>query len=385
MEDKAFLQHALEQSFLHPLVIESERIKITSDSFCCETLQISDTEFLYAQPYRITAEQIKKYMQNISAVISTRQNKRLYTEYELYKHDLTENIIVPNTYPDIKKIGKQLDLQTVSRQSAQKKKITATLFPPSFITEFNKITEQYTAVLNRCKELLKQNQKAVGLSLIADFAAIFEQNMKKFGLSHFVFWINRKRFLYYLNEAAQLLKTHQQLDADFCRTHTFFGEKIKLMHKSVAQCHTMLHELVRLLQEMSFDSQLYGIVQELLVSRQRFDNALKQYRSQNPADNVAQITSIRHNMSDIFKSYALLCYFNGVRCAFEYKYLNEAPQQRNPELPTVSPQDEIKKIAKIVGESTKIDSSAGKLGKLYTSALGKYASTQRKLQSLLTH
>ena len=134
MEDKAFLQHALEQSFLHPLVIESERIKITSDSFYCETLQISDTEFLYAQPYRITAEQIKKYMQNISAVISTRQNKRLYAEYELYKHDLAENIIVPNTYPDIKKIGKQLDLQTVSRQAAQKKKITATLFPPSFIT-----------------------------------------------------------------------------------------------------------------------------------------------------------------------------------------------------------------------------------------------------------
>ena len=383
MEDKAFLRYALEQSFAHPLIVRPERIKAVADSFQSTTLQISDTKFPNIGHFDISAEQIKKYAQNIPSAVNLRQNKRLYAEYELYKHDLTENIIMPNNYPDLKEIGLQLDLLTVNRQSAQKKKITATVFPPSFTTEFNKITEQYNADLQLYQKLLKQNPLAVGLSLIADFADIFEQNLKKFGFSHFNFWINRKRFLFYLNEAAQLLKTHQQLDENFCRAHVFYGEKLKIMRHSAAQCHDMLQELVKLLQEMAFDSQLCGIVQELLVSRQRFNSALKKYRTQNPVDNVDQITALRHNMSEVFKNYALLCYFNGVRYAFENKYLNEAPQQRNPELPTVSPQDEIKKIAKIVNESTKIDSSAGKIGKLYAAAISKYNSSQRKLQALL--
>lgn len=383
MEDKAFLQYALEQSFLHPLVMKSARIGIVSHQFCHSTLRISDSEFPNAQPFDLTADKIKKYAQNISSAISPRLNKRLYTEYALYKHDLTENIIIPSTYPDIKKISEQLDLQTVNRQSAQKKKITATIFPPAFTEDFHKITEKYNANLDQYKKILQQNPKAVGLSIISDFVVAYEQNLKNFRFSHFNFWINRKLFLYYLNEAAQLLKTHQKLADDFCSTHTFYGEKFKIMQKPAIQCHMMLQELVELLKEMSFDSQLCNIVQELLVNRQRFNSALKIYRSQNPVDNVDQITALRHTMNEVFKNYALLCYFNGVRYAFENKYLNEAPQQRNPELPTVSPQDEIKKIAKIVAESQKIDSSSGKIGKLYTVALNKYNMSHRKLSLLL--
>ena len=127
MEDKAFLRYALEQSFSHPLITLPERIKIVADSVRPEMLQISDTKFPDIGHFDLSVEQIKKYAQSIPSVVSSRQNKRLYAEYELYKHDLTENIIIPANYSGIKGVGRQLDLQIVNRQSAQKKKITATI------------------------------------------------------------------------------------------------------------------------------------------------------------------------------------------------------------------------------------------------------------------
>ena len=66
-------------------------------------------------------------------------------------------------------------------------------------------------------------------------------------------------------------------------------------------------------------------------------------------------------------------------CAFENKYLNECPEIRHPALPTVSPQNEIKKIAKIVEESRKIDAESGKIKQLYLRTLKEYEESQQKL------
>lgn len=381
MEDKAFLQYALEQAFLNPLPETPTRIK---SSASVNDFYFSDNESPEFDPYILSRSQLQKFASNAKNAVYPRQNKRLYAEYEIYKHDLTENIVMPSNFPNIKEIAKQLDLQRVNRQSAQKKKITATIFPSDFTAEFKKITLQYVEILKQCNIVLNRNQAAVHLSLITDFAILYTQITKKFSLSHFTLRLNHKRMLFYINEAAQLLKTHQRLSDDFCQTHNFFGEKLPFTRHAAAQCRFWFSQLIHSLQNMTDDTRLYELVQALLVSRQRYTDSLKKYRAENPADNVEQITAIRHNMQELFKSYAFLWYLNGVRSAFENNYLNEAPQQRNPELLTVSPQDEVKKISKIVEESRKIKAVSGKIDTLYASALKKYDTIHQKLQQMLS-
>lgn len=380
MEDKAFLQYALEQAFLKPLSETPTRINSLSSA---GDLYFDDKEYTEFNSYIIKHAQLHKFSLNAKTAVSPRQNKRLYAEYELYKHDLTENIVMPNNFPNIKEIATQLDLQYVNRQSAQKKKVTATIFPAGFTEEFRKITLQYADDLKQCQAFLRRNKTAVHLSIIADFATSYTQIIQKFSFSHFTLWLNRKRMLYYLNEAAQLLKTYQKLDDDFCQTHTFYGEKMSFMRHSAAQCRFWFGQLIHALQNMTDDARLYDLVQALLVSRQRYADSLKEYRAENPADSVEQITAIRHNMQELFKNYAFLCYLNNVRFAFENKYLNEAPRQRNPELLTVSPQNEMNKIIKIVEDSRKLKPLAGKINILYVSSLRKYEAVRQKLMQLL--
>ena len=86
-------------------------------------------------------------------------------------------------------------------------------------------------------------------------------------------------------------------------------------------------------------------------------------------------------MQDLFNKYVFLTYLNGVRFSFENKFLNEYPQKRHPPLPTVSPQDEIKKISKIVEESRKISAESGKLNRIYVQALKDYEDSRQKLVS----
>ena len=46
--------------------------------------------------------------------------------------NLSENIIMPPDFAELRKAEQVLDLNSVSRQAAQRKKITATIFPAAF-------------------------------------------------------------------------------------------------------------------------------------------------------------------------------------------------------------------------------------------------------------
>lgn len=380
MNDKAFLQYAMEQSFIFPQVGTAEIAVLSRSLEKNAGYTFTDNRHPHIMPYSLPVAMTRKYTK--SALYDIRHNARLYTEYNLLKHDLSENIIMPAEFAELSKAKQVLDLDNVSRQAAQRKKITATIFPSAFIDQYKNIRAEYMADTQKAAEVYQKNPIAVNIALLNDFADMFQKFMKKTHLPHLALKLNKKRLLYYLNEAAQLLKTHQILSWDFCETHNFYGEDKKFFRKEVRYCRDTFEKLIKLMCQLPDEPQLFAVIQELLISPQKFHNALKIYREKHECKNADKIAELRHKEQKLFRYFAILQYLNGARAAFENKFLDECPQKRPLALPTVSPEEELKKISKIVAEGRAIN-AAGKLCAMYMTALKNYGDVHQEfLQAL---
>ncbi len=382
MNDKAFLRYALEQSFLRPNNNSAESVVLQYNETNSTGYTFIDKKHSDIVPYLLPYSAVKKYKSSVAHDVG--RNNALYAEYERYKHDLAENIIIPDNIPEAVRARQVLDLMTVNRQSAQKKKIAATLIPASFALKMKEVHQKYHEIMQTADLALQKNPAAVDLSLIKDFERSYTSVMHRFGLIHPLNRLNKKRMKYYLNEAAQILKSHHPLDEDFCITHCFYS--IKFVNKSDSQiCTDRLRMLVAQLQRMAHQPQLLTLAQILLADRKKYLQALNNYAADNKINDSARIESIRREAQKLFEKYALLCYLDGVRFAFENKFLNECPAPRHPPLPTVAPQEELKKISKIVAESYQIGSAAGKVGKLYDLALQDYENSLHNFSSFFVN
>ena len=383
MQDADFLNQALKQSFLHPIVHSADGVFMADYTGLTGCLRFSDNRFGMLLPCPLPLSDIKKYLNLTSRAVNIRHNPRLYEECEVYKHDISENIIIPSTFLQNSRIKEELDLVEVNRQSAQKKKVVATIFPSEFMQKYRTLKDSYSANIKQAEEVLLKNQKAYNLSLISDFAATYKKLINKYNISDFILWLNKKRLRYYLNEAAQLLKSNQIISIDFYEDHSFHGENCPPVRHKAIQCRNNLKQLLFLLQKMGHEPVLLSMAQAVIAHNKNFAQMLSEYRDNNKCENAAAVVNIRHAMQDLFNKYVFLTYLNGVRFSFENKFLNEYPQKRHPPLPTVSPQDEIKKISKIVEDSRKISAESGKLKQIYMQALKDYEDSRQKLISAI--
>lgn len=384
MQDCDFLNSALEQAFRHPIIHSEHGLSMIDYTHLTDCFRFCDDYHNSLLPFALPLANVKKYSSLSGRAVKQRHNPRLYAEYEIYKHDLAENIIVPPDYAEVSAYRKKLDLSEMSRQAAQKKKIVATVFPAIYQEQYQKLQEQYPIHIQKCEEILLQNQKAYNISLINDFVLSYKRTLSQFNISNFVLWLNKKRFRYYLNEAAQLLKSHQAVSVDFYEDHPFIGDKYNITRHKVMECKNNLKQLLFLLKKMAHDHQLLNMAQAVIAHKKNFAQMINEYRGTDKLENLSSISALRHCMQDLFNKYALLTYLNGVRFAFENKYLNECPETRHPALPTVSPQNEIKKIAKIVDESYKINAESGKIKQLYLHSLKEYEESQQKLIAVMS-
>lgn len=383
MQDTDFLLQALKQAFLHPIVHSVNGVSFIDYTGITDCLRFCDDRHGMLLPSPLPLKNIKKYAQSAARAVNRRHNPRLYAEYDAYKHDLIENVVMPNDFPQLLQAKKLLDMVEVNRQSAQKKKVVATLFPSEFLAKYKLSGEEYTAAVRQAEQVLLNNQNAYDVALISDFAAAYKKIIGVFNISDFMLWVNKKRFRYYLNEAAQLLKSKQVLSVDFYEDHPFHGENYEIARHKIMQCKNNLKQLLFLLQKMAHNPRLLSMAQDVIAHRKNFAQTLSEYRAEHKCDNFSAISALRHNMQDLFNKYAFMIYLDGVRFAFENKYLNECPIQRYPSLLTVSPQDEIKKIAKIVDESRKIDAESGKIKQIYMQALKDYTDSYQRFTASL--
>ncbi len=374
MDDKAFLKYALEQSFYHPLVNSAEGLSVQTEQMDTGFV-LKDISHRELTDYILPHSQIKKYLKSVE--YDTRHAFGLYAEYDLYKHDVRENIIIPEDFAPVATARRQLDLLTVNRQSAQKKRVCARIIPVWFAPKLKEIHLQYRQTMQNIEIVLSQNPDAVNLSILNDFVSGYKQMMRLCHFNHLGLWLNKKYFKYYLNEAAQILKSGYPLPEDFMESHKFVAENSLCMGKAARICKAKLGTLAALLQQLKNETPLLTLVQTLLADSQKFTVDLNTYRNNKKIADISKIGTLRHNAQYLFESYALLCYLNGVRFAFENKYLNECPEPRQPALPTVAPAEEIKKVERIVFESHKIDASNSKICRIYTSAVQNYAQIQQ--------
>ena len=380
MNDKAFLRYALEQSFIRPCNTAAESMILHYELSSSRNYVFTDKKHLNLIPYFLPFSQAKKYAKTVAGDIG--HNQQIFAEYERYKHDLTENIIIPENMPELKKAHQVLDLQQINRQSAQKKKIAAAVIPATFTYKMKEIHLQYQMIFQKVQNELQKNPDAVNLSLIRDFAKQYSDNMRYFSLLHPFYRLNKKRMNYYINEAAQILKSSHPLDEDYCISHCFHD--VKLFGKTVSQrCTNMLSEYLAQLKQMSHQPKLLNLVQILLANRNKYLKEAEKYATDKKITDIERITTLRHGIQALFEKYAFLCYLDGVRFAFENKFLNECPEPRHPPLPTVSPQEELKVVSLIVAESYKIDATSGKIKKLYLEALQNYENEFNQLNNLI--
>ncbi|MBR1600110.1 MAG: hypothetical protein IJ677_00875 [Alphaproteobacteria bacterium] len=383
MNDYDFLHQALEQAFLHPIVFSANGVSMVDYSNLTDCLRFNDNLHHLILPYPLSNESIKKYAALSEKAVKQRHNVQLYDEYKIYKHFMGENTIVPTNYPETQSMCELLNLPELSRQAAQRKKVSATIFPSNFMSECPNLFEQYRILAHRAEEYLQANLQAYNLTLINDFALTYKKIIKKFNISDFILWINKKRFRYYLNEAAQLLKSHQVISVEFYENHPFYGEKYDIAHYKIMQCKNNLKQLLFLLQKMSHEPQLLSLAQRLLADKKIYNDMFVKYRNLHKVENVLTASSVLHNLQNAFNKYSLLLYLEGVQFAFENKYLVEMPVKNQPPLPTISPQNEIKKISKIVEESKKIIPVSGKISQIYTQAIKDYKDAIQKLSASL--
>lgn len=369
MDDKAFLQYALKQSFTQPIVNSADGVLWDKDASSSDEYLFFDTCRTDLLPFVLPSEQLKKY--NGAIAHDIRGNSNLYREYDMYKHDLNENITIPENVPEIAAARQQLDMVTVNRQSAQKKKIIATLIPVKFITKLKAIRQDYKGSRLKIQNILDSNPDAVNLSILDDFCRLYLQTTAMFKWYHPFWCLHKKNLNYYLNEAAQIMKSHHPLPDDFCATRTFKGEKSLLRRKSATVCTLKLRQMVILLQKIANKPKLLTLAQILLTGYPQYNHELTKYRQDKQIDNTAAISSLRHTEQLLFEKFAFISYLDGVRFAFEHKYLNESPQPRHPALPTVSPLNELKMVAQIVSESRNIVTE-GKIAQIYNQALTEY-------------
>ena len=381
MNDKAFLQYALEQSFLKPVINSAYGLAMSDYSKTSANLAFNDMKHKNLTTYFLKISDIKKRIALVA--YDVKNSKILHEQYELYKHDVSENIIIPDNTPELKNLQQQYNMVSVNRQSAQKKKVMAAIMPADYDLRVKEAYENYFAVVEEARRLLDINLVAENISKMNDFAGIYKHIMNTANSVNPLFLLNRKRLILYINEAAQILKSEHPLAADFCETHSFWGENICFFSKSAKHYKNELQYMISLLKNMAHEPKLLGLAQTLFADRNKYIAELNAYRNETAARNITEVTFLRHNLQKLFNLYCSLVYLDGVRFAFENQYLNECPVQKHQALPTVAPQEELKKIGKIVQESTKIRDNNSKIRKVYVQALNNFNGVYQEVKNLL--
>jgi hypothetical protein len=90
------------------------------------------------------------------------------------------------------------------------------------------------------------------------------------------------------------------------------------------------------------------------------------------AENIADVLAFKQTTQKVFNGFAEMCYLDAVKTAFIQIYLAQCPVERHPELPTVAPEREFRKVQKLLKANEKIDCSKSKTGQLFTQTSATY-------------
>ena len=381
MNGQTFLQKALEKSFLKPIMTDYNNIDFIfcRDSSGCFVMgDKSDCQFA---PCLISRADIKNLIN--ASWYDVRHSLELNKEYETFRHYFEENIIIPENSSTIQSLRLWLDLTSVSRQAAQKKRVIAALMPPTFKETIITMEKEYRAALKKIQLCEQENLDAVEIAQITDFVTSYKKIRRKSHLLDLVFFANKFKMRRYLLSALKIIRQTGTVPPEFELSHTFLGNLTKWGQKYADSYRNDMFELIGKLKIFAQNSSLLDLAEIFLASPQKYKTAFKEFCNQRRAPNLDDILAIKKAAQTMFNEFAKLCYLEGVRKAFEINFLDECPAAQNPQLPSVSPNEEIGKIRNIVESCHQLDCQKTLTGRSYNEALKRYHDSQEQINQIL--
>lgn len=382
MSGQTFLQKALEQSFKQPLMTDYNNIDFV---FCRDSsgnFIMGDKSECNFAPCLISAAEIKNCINN--AYHDIRHSLTLNREYESFRHYFEENIVIPEKTPTIQSLRLWLDLTSVSRQAAQKKRVIAAIMPPQFKETIAEMEKGYRAAIKKVRLCEKENLDAVEIALISDFTTAYNKIMFSFSWRDCLFFGNKKRLHKALLDALDLLQEKKDIPTQFELSHTFLGNKYKWSRNYANKYRSDMLLLVTKLKNLSHNSCLTELARTYLKNRSLYQQNFHNFCNSRKAPNLDDIIAIKKAAQTMFNEFTKLCYLEGVRKAFEVIFLDTCPSPQNPPLPSVSPNEEIGKIRNIVESCRQIDCKKTKTGNFFYHSLENYRNSRKEIDKILT-
>ncbi len=382
MSNQEFLQQALEKSFQKPLMTDYNNIDF---SFCRDSsgnFIMGDRSACHFAPSLIPITQIKDYINTAQYDVS--HSSDINREYKTFCHYFSENIIIPEDSPSIQSMRLWLDLTSVSRQAAQKKRVIATIMPTEFKQTIANMEQGYREALKKIQICEEENLDAVEIALITDFAESYKATMRKFYWTDIIyFFANKKLLRNHLTDAFKIIKTQGKIPPEFELLHTFRGNNHKRFGPYADIYRSHMFSLIGKLQNMAHNASLLELAELYMQHPKQYTEAFNTFRNQRRAPNLSDILAIKKSAQIMFDEFTKLCYLEGVRRAFEINYIDECPFPQNPQLTSVAPNEEIGKIRNIVESSRQIDCRKTKTGCIYHQALENYRKAYAKIDKIL--
>ena len=364
MNDTQFLQYALEQSFRHPNFKNFNQIDFQFD-FDAEGNGVFVPSNNNLSLYLISAAKIKKMIKSARA---DAKQENIVQEYQTFKHDFTENIIIPKNIAEINQLCELLNIELTDRQTAQKQRLTAMLMPPDFAAQVEQSGKQYRQCLAKLRKYQKDHAMAWSIALVKEFASYHRRVMRRFMGWSIWGWKNKRLLQKYLTEAVEILLSGERLPSDFAETKTFIGRRSRDAYLRALQ------QFVLKISAMSGNEALLILIKNFLLDYKTYVKEFKIFRQMQSTENVADVLACKQMAQKVFNCFAEMCYLDAVKTAFTQVYLDQCPVERHPELPTVAPEREFRKVQKLLKANEKIDCTKSKTGQLFAQSSANYQS-----------
>ena len=381
MNGQTFLQKALEQSFQKPLMTDYNNIDFVFCRDSSGSFIMGDKSECHFAPCLISSSEVKDYIN--TSWYDIRHSSELNHEYEKFRHYFEENIIIPEDNHSIQSLRLWLDLTSVSRQAAQKKRVIAALMPPRFKETIAEMEKGYRDALKKIKICEQENLDAVEIAQITDFTDTFRKAIFSFHWQDIFFFANKKRLHQALIDALDIIAEGNSILPKFELQHPFMGANCKLSKSYANHYRSNMLTLIDKLKNFSNNQSLLDLARLYLTSPRQYKTTFKDFCNQRHAPNLDDILAIKKAAQVMFDEFTKLCYLEGVRKAFEVKFLDTCPATQNPQLPSVSPNEEIGKIRNIVESCRQIDYQKTKTGRFYRDALQKYKDAREQIDKIL--
>lgn len=375
MNDIGLLQNAVEQAFRRPILKNFNNIDFQyyADA-AANCVFIAGSKYL--APFILPRKQIDKFIKN--ATRDLHRSTTILSEYQNFRHDYKENIIIPDDIPEIAQLKTALGLTGINRQIVRKKRICAELTPPDFSKDLIKFEPDYHHLLAKVYQFQKNNRDTLEYTVLQDFIKAHRYFMRH--LHSFSLWspLNRHRLQQYTIEVLQRLIMKQDLPSEYYLSKRFFGRR-----RNAQKFTNALLTLQLKIAALADNPELLRLAHIFIRDGKQYTRELAAYKKAHTIAFLPEIQTLNSAAQHLFNNFAALCYLDGVKTSLEETYLDNCALKQGEALPTVSPEHEIRKVRQLLSECDDIDYRLSDTGRAFAKAQKSYVLAAAELDEFI--